>query len=53
MSLVGGHAIDGGAGMKTIVHIGTVMDDTGPTEQMDTFSKQRIEEKPSGKESRQ
>ena len=35
--------------MMTIVHIG-IMNDTGPTEQMDTVGKQRNEEKPSGKE---
>ena len=52
MSLVGGYAIGGGTGMMTIVHIG-IMNDTGPTEQMDIVSKQRNEEKPSGKESRQ
>ena len=36
--------------METIVHIGTVMDDNGPTEQIGTVSKQRIEEKPWGEE---
>ena len=52
MSLVAGYAIGGGTSMMTIVHIG-VMNDAGPTEQMDIVSKQRIEEKPSGKEFRQ
>ena len=50
MCPVGGYATDGGMGMKTIVHIGAVMDDTGPTEQMDTVGKQHNEENPLGKE---
>ena len=50
MSLVGDRAIDGGADMIPTMHIGTVMDDTGPTEQMDTVKKQRIKKEPSGKE---
>ena len=39
MSLVGGCATDGGAGMNTIVHIGTIMNDTGLTEYTGTVSK--------------